>query len=265
MKSSTLLMTLLVLANVLLLATGLTLYEELDYGISFPLLGLTMAQAGLLATWLALGRTKASLRLISVSAGMLLLDVVVKECEPGLKAFSGLFLANIVGIFIALLAMRMLGLRLVHRDIEQLEPSTVSGQPRFQFTLRQMFGWTTAVAVLCSALTTIGFGGIVASLSDTTDFVFVFVLPSLFPLLVALWAVLGMRTLASRFILLALVYPAASLAYGGLLGADADAIVMMLGTTGIVLLGSLAVCRVAGYRIGWQGRRMKWGRPDIED
>ena len=47
MKPSTLLMTLLVLANALLLAGGLVLYEEPSRD-SLPLLGLTMAR---LACW----------------------------------------------------------------------------------------------------------------------------------------------------------------------------------------------------------------------
>jgi hypothetical protein len=261
MKPAHLLMTLLVLANVLLWAVGFTVYDELDPE-SQCLAGLLMAHAGLLGIWLGLGRMKAPLRLTIVSVSILLFHAVVVLWRPEFKELPVLLVVDIICVSVLFLLMRMLGLKLIRLDDSEPKTDDMAEQTGFQFSLGTMFAWTTAVAVLLSALATIGFQQISELIPSVHRTTLYFVVPSFFPTLLWLWAVLGMRTMKPRIIAFVLVPPLASIIYAMLLDVDAKTAANVLVPENAVLLLSLIVCRVAGYRIVWR-RRTRHAEHDL--
>lgn len=113
---------------------------------------LAMSQWALLATWIALGRTPGRTRktmLLLFFAG--LINALI---DSGLRNFGGQLVALAVGSFFGAGLLTFLALPWVKvkgRDFELIdlrESPQHDGEESFQFSLRQTFIWTTAIALL---------------------------------------------------------------------------------------------------------------------
>ncbi len=242
MKPAHLLMTLLVVANVSLWAVGLSVYDRPN-AESECLLGLLMAHAGLLGIWLGLGRAPFPVRLIVVSVGVLLFEAVMERWRPEFHVLPALLFFDVFCVSVPYLVMRMFGVRLV--NLEGIRPTreVATRQSGFQFSLRTMFAWTTAVAFLFSAFATIGFQQIAEVVLDLRRevpfFITLSLLVSLLLPLLVLVVETPKRTIAVFVLLLCLV----------VLAIEWNSPEGFFFLAVAVLLFSLAVCRVAGYRL----------------
>jgi len=257
MKPAHLLMTLLVLANLLLWPIVLYECDAIDEGPLGRLIGLAMAHGGLLAVWLGLGRSPVWLRLIAISAAVLLLHLAVETWRSWLEALAIGILLGILFLAVPFAIMRSAGVKLIQLESSRSEPA--AERARFQFSLLTMFGWTTAVAVLLSAI------GTMANFQEIVDWLSgeIFSFPPflgmvvLIPTLLAVWIALGIKTFKWPALLLIPLLPISASFYWILTNAPFgfDTWAHFLLPRDIVLLLTLAVCRVAGYRIAWRNKR----------
>jgi len=107
------------------------------------------ASVGLLAIWLGLGGGPVWLRLLIVGATAALGTVVATEgrWEPEGFAVLALF---VVAIALPFGVVRALGFKMGRIDVAKPDAGAGSGLRRGQFSLRQLFGWTVAAAMVAS-------------------------------------------------------------------------------------------------------------------
>jgi hypothetical protein len=159
-------------------------------------------------------------------------------------------------VSLPLLLFRALGTGLVVLSAKEGEDST-NGPQRFQFSIRYLLGWMTALAVMLGTLKYVGFFDYVPRDSRTVWFTVIFSGSRAVIALAALWAALGTRWPAVRIIVLLL---ATTVAFGALwlpeVGGPGSAyFVMLYFLEALLLVGLLWVFRVAGYRLSFRSRR----------
>ncbi len=210
----------------------------------FLLSALATSQLGLLGVWIGVARplflpTRLLVSAVAVGGWMTAISGFRwNRLEFSPLLFYYLLLPTLVagGLWIG----RLAGLRL-YRVSDKTEPSPA----RYQFSLRQLFIWTTIVAVVATAASLlIPFSGLIVVVLA------VFIMAAL--TWACVWVVLGQRVgrrplaLAVFAILLAFTF---SLLFG---------VPVIHWPLGIMLLHclltvlSLAVFRACGYRVGWQ-------------
>ena len=223
------------------------------------LLALYFSQVSLVAIWLGLGRTPAHTRIATAFL------VLVAWSYPSILSSSLQmrlyvdFSADLAAtVAIPLLVARLFGLQLTRLGFPAAATSASSGLRRWQFSIRYLFGLMTALAVILGVLqwkapyvlvpSTYAFfiDGSIASLAAGRALI----------AWAALWAALGIRATMLRMAVLAI---AALGAYGltptplsfyhssDWSGLPQNGFPIFLEAA--LLLASLWVCRLAGYRI----------------
>lgn len=162
MPSSRVFVVLLVFASVVVdLAVLVEVGDPREAGpLSFIAVALASSQVSLLAIWLALGNSPATLRLALGALGawlwsVLLTHVVVWEVSH----WSGLFLLQMVMVFTPLWLVRLAGWRigLPPRTGDETAAVSVDGQTRSgQWTIRKVLLWMTVGGCLFGALRYLG-------------------------------------------------------------------------------------------------------------
>jgi len=277
MRHARLLILLLVLATVSLdLAATVTFTPLRDSHAPLVLylafVSLPTSQIGLLSAWAALGKTPIPWRAVglvlplalwsylmgtSVGAPGSLAATIVSTRETFYLVTEAL--ATVVPLGIA----RAAGLRLAAVD-EAPASGDQAARCRFQFSLGYLFSWLTATAIVLAAL------GCTFDLSRLAPKG----MPLYFRGIVIAVAARVILVSASLYVVLArgrrlargLVGLLALAAAAGLVWLHRDAVTMglCLATEALWLTGSLAVVRVAGYRLVWR-RRSALPQPPDED
>ena len=252
MRHRWLLIGLFLLATVLVDLAALSAWSgPCDEWVAFPVVALALAQTQLMAIWLVLGRTPGPFRLLIAVAVILAWSTVlltVQGWSPYTTVFLGVVLVPTLPTSASLELARMGGLGLIDLSLGD-HPG---GRHPFQFTLLQMFEWTTSVAVILGISMYLSnaaaIGDVVHGMQSVWWLLSCWSLAAAAMTWAALWAVLGMRRSVPRMIA-AGVIAAAAVGAGAI--ATTPNIVLI---NAFALVGSLAVFRVAGYRVGRRNR-----------
>ena len=112
-------------------------------------IGFVLSQTSLLAVWIGFGNISLPLRLIVgiPLAGLAFMPFLLNRAT--LIGFGAGYLAVLV-VACPLLSMRIVGRRLVHFSQRHDAVELRSKRMPFQFTLRQMFDWTLAAAMVAA-------------------------------------------------------------------------------------------------------------------
>ena len=248
---------LVVLATVLVdCAVVVAARRQGDFPHPIPILAwaLQLSQVSLMAIWLALGKTSGPLRLMGVVGVTALWSwaLAALPAAEDAKVWVVVLMAQTVVVSVPLLAARSLGLRLVDGSSASKAEDTATGPKRWQFSIAYLLGWMTALAVMLGTLQYIAsydslpFGYLPKSI------LVVFLVGRALMAWAALWTVLGTRRSAIRILTLCaagattvtITWLANPLFAGGffyLLG--------LILLEALLLLGLLAVFRMAGYRL----------------
>ena len=172
-----------------------------------------------------------------------------------------LYLLQAAVIVAALGVARMAGVRLVLVSRGVLPDESLVRRPRLQFSLGYLLSWVTAVAVALGSMSyVLEYRHILPSFRDEWAPLAALSLGDAAIALGALWMALGARTPALRTIVLCLAVLATLAVWYLAIGLGEDWIgVSILLVQILWLLASLAVVRVAGYRLvrraaGGEGR-----------
>ncbi|HUT94713.1 MAG TPA: hypothetical protein VMY37_34975 [Thermoguttaceae bacterium] len=220
------------------------------------LFALSMSQVSLAAIWTGFaGRwfqgRMMGLMLIAVMWSRYVAWIVApSQIDDYACLYGSLLLAQTIAILVSLTVARLSGARLVRADRVDVAGDGSSGPSRFQFSLREMFSWTTVLAVVLGALRySVDHHLFPAYLGDWRQWA-VLSLANAVPALLAVWATLGTGRPGLRAMALALA-TAAAIGAGGTLAEvvslRAYAVLCILQV--VWVLGSLCVFRAAGYRV----------------
>ncbi len=212
---------------------------------------LYLSQVGLAAIWLAMGRSPFPLRIVLAMFVWLAWVCLTSKMNSGPWPMTRLMLATVA---VPLLASRALGLRLVRVGEDCPWPDVVFGLRRWQFSIGQMLGLTTAVAIVLGTMKSMR----VPFYADTINSNPVIVALAAGQGLLAwasLWAGLGNRRGILRAVVVAVAAAAAfrtsSVAAGG---PNVDRFLFAIfSLETVLLLASLWVFRLVGYRVVFRG------------
>ena len=155
MKTFPPLIWLLLLTTVLvdLAAYSFALHEPSSRWAYVPLLALQRSQVSLMALWLVLGRGSAAWRLAGVMVGVALWSGLLAALPkmPKLTELAVVPLAQAAIVGLPHLPTRLRRIMRKHTDVEQSGPAE-SEPGRWQFSIAQMLGWMTALAIVLAAL-----------------------------------------------------------------------------------------------------------------
>jgi hypothetical protein len=224
---------------------------------------LALAQSGLVAVWAGFGGLGMAWRLMI----LVLVDVAwgalaawsydpSSDLSDYLGPWGILLVATSAVVFACLVLGRWAGLRLMGTADEDGHDREPDGPARWQFSLAYLFSWITAAAVVLGIVQSVR---VFCAIHEPIDFYrAVAVLGGCYAAVAlgALWAVLGTGPLVLRIAALAFVLaggiagPWWTLEFGTLRD-----IVVLLFLTAFWLTASLAVFRVAGYRVVRRARK----------
>jgi len=257
MKGSRLLIVLLLLATVLVDCAVLVAAGQRP---SFPnpvlisVWALQISQVSLAAIWLGLGRKPAPLRLVGAVAVAALWSWALSTLPDAgnVEQWAVLLMAHTAAVSVPLLAVRSLGLQLVDVSAAKGAEKLPAGPQRLQFSIGYLLGWTTALAVIMSILHYVAPHDH-TSLKPLAELPVVpFVIGRAVMVPAAVWAALGTRWWALRVLVLPVT---SATAFGVILLAEplfaggAGYSVLLCFLEAVLLVGSLCVFRVAGYRL----------------
>ena len=208
-----------------------------------------MAYGGRWTPWLALALV------VAIVCWLQFLSVVDRGFSRENSTTTAiLFLLQATAIVAALGAARMAGVRLVVVGRSVLPDESLVWRPRLQFSLGYLMSWVTAVAVALGSMSyVLEYRYILPSFRDQWAPLAALSLGDAAIALGALWMVLGARTPALRTIVLCLAALATLAVWYLAIGLGEDWIgVSILLVQILWLLASLAVVRVAGYRLVWR-------------
>lgn len=220
---------------------------------------LALSQIGLVAAWTGWGRTPMPWRLVGLTlalagwAGMG--AAVIRASGTNLERASmvaGFLTIYAVAVLVIILLARAWGLRSTTVAELTAKRDPVPRRPRFQFSLRNLFAWTTAVAVIVGGFRhLLGPASLRGILWHWTPATALFgghaVLAS-----VAVWTILGSRRPNERAAVLCATIGLVMLDDWNIPHAGVtDLLILVLVHPAWSLL-SLAVVRVAGYRLVWR-------------
>jgi hypothetical protein len=211
------------------------------------------AEASLVAIWMAFGKRPLPVRLALAVPGVAIVFLPVFRWPNGALALGGGIIAVVVGA-LPLLAARAWGWRLMRfstvTDAENWRPA----DNPMQFTLRQMFGWTLAVAMIAGLMRLVfrpedfrsGMG--VSLLMDGAVCIACGCVA-----LAAVWATLGRRYPLRRLIGVVVVAGLVALLILGMFSVNDQTFIMI--TVGWAALNALLTClglllfRPVGFRL----------------
>jgi hypothetical protein len=262
MRRPRLLIVLFLLATVLvdLVARSLPVRVSGEDNGQIMLLALFFSQVGLVAIWLGLGQTSFPWR---IAVGFLIL-IAWSRPPTTLPGFVGGSTGELAAtVAIPLLACKLLGLRLTNVYSAPVAVPAPLGRQRWQFSISSMLGLMTVVAVIMGMQPKIDLKSLLqwrpAFHIDSS------IVPHIAPLAAgraivawtALWAALGTRSATLRLVVFIVAVAAA---YGGLVATDVGyqydfwPYKSLFFLEAVLLLGSLWVLRLAGYRVAFRRR-----------
>jgi hypothetical protein len=253
MRHNVLLISLLLLASLLVDAVVLSIVSEPRESATIAAVAFAFGQTNLVAIWFALGNTPMSIRFVAVFAVAVgwVFALCIRLGDSGVPDIVIDLLVQASLVAVPLLVIRLLGCEVFHTGAAGDADRRPGDLGRFQFSIRQILGWTTAIAVVLGVMKYVASIGPL-EFRDFSDFDFVaFMIVRAVIALAALWGVLGSRWPILRFAVLGVLEVMAILAGQrvGILGQDLAAILKFHLAEAMVLLGSLWVVRVAGYRL----------------
>ena len=245
MQTRHLLITLLLVAHVLV---GLVVWSmgELprEFGNCLLLVVVASSQVGLLAIWLALGRRATPWRLAALIAVVVGWSWILSSIQGGGPDGVVFLLPQAATVVTVLALARFLGLRLYVIDAE---PADIEGNRPWQFTLARLFAWTTSLAI-CLGLLSLTFRHCHDWNADNLLAIPIFTIGSTAVILFCcLWlALTGLRRqlLVSLLVILLFGY--------GLFVHIHHSILLLFALKILLIVASLLVFRVAGYRLSWK-------------
>ncbi|MHC4177327.1 MAG: hypothetical protein ACYSWU_07465 [Planctomycetota bacterium] len=262
MRGSRLLIGLLVLATVLLDAVAFLVAQEKESSpyAAWVLFGsLALTQVSLLAIWAGLGSKRTPWRMLGMVMGVVAwswagASVVSTgyddlESETITTVWSVSLLAIAVLVAAPLSIARAAGLSVTGPSDGSVSQGLETGLRSWQFTLGNLLGWTTAVAVLLSMLPCVFHHDRLGRLSWPANLTSAVGYAAL--ALTGLWMVLGTRRIWLRILLLCSAnggLVAFILLYFDRIGTSAEKAFWLV-LPNLLLLGSLGVFRVVGYRL----------------
>jgi hypothetical protein len=220
------------------------------------LFALSMSQVSLAAVWAGFAGRSWPWRVI----GLMLVAVLWSRHAAWIVApsrlddyaclYGSLLLAQVLAVLVTLTAVRLSGVRLVHRGHVGVPDAGARSPSRVQFSLREMLSWMTALAVVLGALRYTVDDHVFPSYLGDWKQLAVLSLANAILALAALWAALGEGRGAWRAVVLGLATAAAigaSSTLAEVVSLRAYAVLCVLQV--VCVLGSLCVFRVAGYRV----------------
>ncbi|MCE9555365.1 MAG: hypothetical protein K8T91_18605 [Planctomycetes bacterium] len=223
---------------------------------AFVLISLIVSQMGLVAIWAGLGCSHAGKRL-GVAGAMFLVWFIVGGLPhdatfPGV--LSRMMAMQIAAVFLVLQVFRQRGYRWGFVDV--LPPDIQSEPCRWQFTLKELLGWSVVFAVC------LGINSLVPYRSAIRLDEMFLALPAMVIVVLAAWVVLGKKHVGRRSAALVLIAPvifAAQLWIGvrwfqAVFGRSADwGEILVWGLVGLfqalLIVAVLAAFRVRSYRL----------------
>jgi len=202
------------------------------------------SQGTLVAFWAVLGGGKVVWRVLAVILGSLLYLACLSKAD---KEWLTITFVQMSVCAVLLLLFRWAGLRLLRYS----DPKMASGP--FQFYIRDLFAWTTALAVVLSAWRCLPAGAF-AFLNRSIPAAVVVSLTLVSG--ISIFSALGRHWVVARTLLLPIVViPAAMLSNATI----NDTLPWwhfpsLLGIMAAWITGSLLVLRFAGYRLAWRPR-----------
>lgn len=258
------------LIGLLLLAIVLVdlVLVAMAWGKSFPHAAITgawalqIAQVGLAGIWLAFGRLAGPWRLLVVLGIVIAWSEAIARLEdaPNRLWWIWFCLAQLAATTVPLLIARAAGLQMVCTADSSATSAPEYARPRFQFSVGYLLAWTTAVAIALSTLQYL------MSLDQSPLSIFqdwewiliVFCLGHAAIAIAAFWLAFGSRWFPGRILTFLLTCLLATLSFLWLANwAWDDYIghyVILYAIQAPLLLGPLAVVRIAGYRLQWYGQ-----------
>ena len=212
-------------------------------------ISLAFSLGSLLGIWVALGGQPSAWRFLAVTVGGAACVWLAEE--------ACFVLAQTVVTSLLFWVLRLVGVGLVKVSPDGCLHDPAAGGGRFQFSLRSLLEWTTALAVLLGLLHYLPDDFFSVFLRPETWFVSI---PGALVATAAFWATLGTRGPTLRFAALGLVLTIpGSIAWllpslGGLWGACA--VFAFLGQQALWDIELLRLFRTAGYRLS-----VRWKRP----
>ena len=271
MQSRTLLIWLLLLATVLadfavLLAARHEPWNRLLPWNSVPVVvtALRLSQVSLAAIWLALGGGPSSVRLVCV-VGVTALWSLAMSIVPhagDVRLHTLLLTAQMAAVSLPLSIARAQGVTLSDLFAAPAAGTSEPTSSAFQFSIGQLLGWTFALAVTFGTLQWI-VGDVFMLTRVLREMQIAAPLAGRCAIvLAALWAALGTRWLNMRLLTLGLVgmcafYTLRTTAASAPDGSSPLALLPLMET--MLLVGSLWVFRVAGYRVRFAPRHRSGG------
>lgn len=213
---------------------------------------LVPTQGALLGFWIALGRRRAMpwracLGVAATAGAVLWYYRFCREPDP---LYLPLLMMQMYSVAVALLAMRLTGLRLTCLS------DSVAPSGWMQFSLSEIIGWTATTALTLGSIRYLAQEASALSVLFTDRFAICVV--ALFTVLTfaPIWAVFGARWVISRFLGWVIVVGLGSVVLENMLGRQ-DLywwFAFLLTSYTVLLTASLLVIRLAGYRLQWQWR-----------
>jgi hypothetical protein len=226
-------------------------------------LSLPMSQVCLLAAWAALGKTPAPWRAVGLILPLALwsymIGTVLEPPDPaGSPSASTMtsqwtfFLLLEAAVAVALLgSARAAGLH-VTGAVDRARTGNQPTPPRLQFSLRYLFAWLTAAAI---ALASLGYTFHLGSLALRAWDLRVMVVLAVVNVAVLLAALSALLTAWPRLLRWLIGLGASVVAIALLFSSPRDpGPGLLCGGVTVWVLASLAVVRVAGYRLAWRKR-----------
>ncbi len=263
MQTRHLLITLLLLAHVLV---GLVVWSmgELprEFGNCLLLVVIAGSQVGLLAIWLALGRRAAPWRLVALIGTIVGWSWIVASVQGGYPDGVIFLLPQAAAIAAILVLARMNGLRLYQIDSDlNVNASDDSEDNRpWQFSLSQLFAWTTSLAI-CLGLLSLTFQHFHGWEAVNWVEVLANTIGSIAFILISLWLTLGIRLSYLELVVLSLIVVTLALLTKAPSSVTPSPhsfwdiclnFVKFFALPTPFFVGSFLVFRVAGYRLSWK-------------
>lgn len=229
----------LLLTNVAAAALGLWLTESRrsSWPIIYGVIGLLIAQGSLMGISVGLARKGTPWRVIVAIVALSGWIWCV-----GHSGLGGVLAIAAVWMTLVSLIARLLGISITHAD------DVAARELRLQYSLRSLFGWTTAAAVALSA-SQYWLGSFFRIFSDPDNCLLLAMVA--ISALAPAWIALGTRVPWVRWMTLV---AADSLAVGIVAGEPKGLVLLVLGVHAAWLLACFGLLRAAGYRLLWRGQ-----------
>jgi len=258
MRTPHFLVMLLILATVLVTGVALSWagrQEEFPHASLSLVWAMQLCQVSLMAVWVGLGKGPFPLRLgtMVIVVGLWSWLLCGLPRAGNVDQWAVLLAVQTAAVSVPLLVVRSLGMGLSDpATAPQPDDEEEDRSPRFQFSIAYLLGWMTATAVVLSTVQCIVSEGSLPLWMMERSRVWAFLAGRALVALAAVWATLGARgrtgAIAAPVVAAAAAYGVLRMLAPGFAGGDPFC-EMLHALEVLLLLGSLWVFRVAGYRL----------------